>query len=435
MDSPLPSKPAVERLLLGIAISHGREVFAVVSEIVQAQHFAGAAHRSIWNAANAVYQNGMTPERVLVCEELMRHKGQLEAAGGLGYLVDLDSGLPSISNPYDYAEQVREVGDRRIMAEAMYRQYERLCSADATSADMQASAETVRSLGAGGGARSGLIHAKDLLSDLDSFFADEFSVAGVVKPPRVWGRIGRLIDGFRPGELIILAARPGVGKSIASAMWAYDAAAYQGIPTAVFSLEMQSESILKRIIAANAQVSLRNVRRGKMTKTERYSALQVVETVNETPLYMSQNQVCTVAGMHAAVQRLSTTCRIGFVVVDYLQLMRGHGRSRVEEVSGISRDLKLAAGDLGVPILALSQLSRAGDKEGRPPVLSDLRESGTIEQDADMVKFLHPPNINTEPDRRDFILAKQRDGVSHCKICMRLIGDQVRLEEEEEERL
>jgi replicative DNA helicase len=349
----------------------------------------------------------------------MRH-GQLESVDGLGYLVSLDDGLPKLSNLESYVNIVREKAMLRRIILSSQRIIDRCASGDEVAANiLSAAGEELLKLGDNrngfGLATPGQI-IEGYEGGLNSFLDPSKRIQGVSTG---FLKYDEKTGGMRPGELIIIAARPAMGKTALALNIAHHVAAKLQKTVAVFSLEMSKESLLTRLLCAAARVDSQKFRAGFLNQGERRQLQMAAAELVEAKLYIDDTASTNVMDIHAKVRRLKQEQGLDLVVVDYLQLMTARGRfdSRVNEVSSISRGLKLMSKELEVPIIALSQLSRAPDtRQGdHRPQLSDLRESGSIEQDADVVNFIFREEVY-KPDRTDLkgvaemIIAKQRSG-------------------------
>jgi replicative DNA helicase len=241
---------------------------------------------------------------------------------------------------------------------------------------------------------------------------------GLTGTPSGFTDLDSLTGGFQPGNLIVLAARPSMGKSAAATNIAEHAAVEAGVPVALFSLEMSETELAHRFLASQARVSSDDLRKGRVRAEKWPKVLQAVEKLARAPIFVDDSSDMSVLELRAKSRRLAARHGLGLVVVDYLQLMRPEGRpesSRVEQIGQISRGLKILARELDVPVIAVSQLSRAVESRNPPvPMLSDLRESGSIEQDADLVMFIYRDEYyNKESERlgeADVIVAKHRNG-------------------------
>ena len=274
--------------------------------------------------------------------------------------------------------------------------------------------------------RAGLVPMKDVVQEsigrLERIMAEGKRITGLATG---YSQLDNLTSGLQPSELIILAARPSVGKTALALNLAENAAIRNNAQVAIFSLEMSKDSLLMRLLASQARVDAHKFRTGHFSKDDWRQMTHSLAQISETPLWIDDSGSATVTEIGAKARRLKRDKGLSLVVVDYLQLIAARGRfsNRNEEVSSITRGLKALAKELKVPVLVLSQLTRAPERETRAPQLADLRESGAIEQDADVVMFIHRPNLykkkdevsgrRTRADRSDHRQAAQRSGGPH----------------------
>ncbi len=417
----LPANPEAERLVLG-SIMLDDSAFVIVGALLQADDFSLEKHKRIFNAMSALAESGERIDRITVANELMK-RGQLESVDGLSYLISLDDGLPQIYNIESYTRIVKDKSLGRRLIHSSYRIIERsmldqedphVILGDAEEAFLKLGDATVR---------KSLLTPGEIIEQFDgglqTFLDPSKRVSGVSTG---FLKLDEMTTGLHPGELIILAARPAMGKTAFALNIAQHIATHEGIrkPVAVFSLEMSREQLLTRLVCAEARVDQQKFRLGFLNQDERRQLQMAAARLAESPLYIDDTAGANLLDIHAKVRRMRAESGVALVVIDYLQLMSGRGRveNRTQEVSQMSRGLKLMSKELGVPFLVLSQLNRA--PETRPsgdhvPQLSDLRESGSIEQDADQVWFIFRPEYY-KPDREDLRglaeihISKQRNG-------------------------
>ncbi|HVI76791.1 MAG TPA: replicative DNA helicase, partial [Candidatus Acidoferrum sp.] len=378
-------------------------------------------HRRIFLRMMDLHERGEKIDRVTLANELMK-QGQLQSVDGLSYLVSLDDGLPRLYNLDSYVTIVREKSLlRRIIA----------VSQDTINRCLNCDEEATQILGAVEDAlmKLGDVQSKNTLSNpaqiiteyeggINAFLDTSKRIKGISTG---FLKFDEMTGGLREGELFVLAARPAMGKTALALNIAQHVASNQANPkaVAVFSLEMSKESLLTRMLCASARVDQQRFRAGYLNPDERRSLQEAMYQMVEAPLFIDDTAGTNLMDVHSKLRRLQADHELGLVVVDYMQLMQGRGRfeNRVQEISSLSRGFKLMSKELRVPFLVLSQLSRA--PETRPgdhrPMLSDLRESGSIEQDADMVGFIFREEVY-RPDKEslkgiaELILAKQRNG-------------------------
>lgn len=418
LDKGLPASIDAERCVLGAVLIDG-ELYVQVAAGLTADDFSLEKHRRIFLRMGELHARGERIDRLTVAEELMKH-GQLESCDGVGYLVSLDEGLPQIHNLDSYVRIVKNKSLLRRVIYASQGLINRCLAGDEEPQAILANAEEVLLKLGESATQAGFATPEDIIEGfqggLNSFLDPGRRINGLSTG---FKRLDEMTGGLHPGELIILAGRPAMGKTALALNIAQHAAVKLKKTVAIFSLEMSKESLLTRLLCAGARVDSHRFRLGYLDAEERRRLQAAAAELVEAPLYLDDTSGSNLIDMHAKLRRLKSERQVDLVVVDYLQLMSGRGRfdSRVQEISSLSRGLKLLAKELGVPMLVLSQLSRA--PETRPgdhrPQLSDLRESGSIEQDADVVAFIFREEVY-KPDRDDLrgqaelLLSKQRNG-------------------------
>jgi replicative DNA helicase len=436
-EKGLPASLDTERFVLGTILLNDT-YYLQVAGALEPDDFALEKHRRIFARMKDLYEKGERIDRVTLADELIK-QGQLESVDGLAYLVSLDDGLPEISNVDSYIRIVKDKSTLRKMIFNAQKVIDRCLIGEEDPDQILASAE--ESLLKLGESRSNdkLITADQVLADfpggLGAFLDPSQRLRGLSTG---FTKFDEMTGGLNGGELIILAARPAMGKTALAMNIAQHVATHPQMkkPVAVFSLEMSSASLLTRMVCAGARVDQHKFRAGFLNSDERRKLQVTLATLTESPLFMDDTPGVNLMDVHAKLRRLKSQHGLSLVVIDYLQLMSSRGRSenRNQEVSAISRGLKLLAKDLDVPFLVLSQLSRAA--ETRPgdhtPQLSDLRDSGSIEQDADIVMFIYREEVYKR-DREDLkglaevIIAKQRNGPIG-KVPLRFLGAYTRFE-------
>jgi len=419
LEKGLPANTEAERLILGCILLDD-SLYPQVAGSLSADDFHLEAHRRIFLRMGELYERGERIDRVTVAHELQRH-GQLESCGGLSYLVSLDEGLPQGLNLESYIRIVRDKATLRRLIFTAQKVIDRCLLGEEDPDQILASAE--ESLLRLGESRvsSGLLTPREVIEGypggINAFLDPNQRIKGISTG---FLKFDEMTGGLHPGELIILAARPAMGKTaMALNIAQHVAMGRQPRPVAIFSLEMARESLLTRLLCATARVNSHKYRAGYLNADERRRLSLAATQLVEAPLFLDDTPSINLMDMHAKLRRLKAEHGVALVIVDYLQLMSGRGRyeNRVQEISALSRGLKLMAKELEVPMLVLSQLNRAPDlRDGdHRPQLSDLRESGSIEQDADLVAFIFREEVY-KPDRADLrgkaelIIAKQRNG-------------------------
>lgn len=416
----LPASVDTERLVLGAILLDPNSYVVVAGQLTEAE-FSLEAHRRIFIAMREIYDRGDQIDRITVAEELSR-KGLLESVGGLTYLVSLDDGLPQIYQLESYLKIILDKSQLRKIIFAAQQAIDRAFLAEDSPSRILDETEDALLKISTASARDTLVRPGQIIDQyeggIDALLDPSNRVKGITTGIY---KFDQMTGGLRGGELIILAARPAMGKTaLALNMGQHIATNPKNPqPVAIFSLEMSKESLLTRMICAQGRVDQQKFRAGYLNPEERYLLASAAAELVEAPLFIDDSSNANLMDMHAKLRRLKAEHGLGLVIVDYLQLMTARGRheNRVQEVSSLSRGLKLLSKELDTPVLVLSQLSRA--PESRPgdhrPQLSDLRESGSIEQDADLVAFVFREEYY-KPDREDLrgqaelIVAKQRNG-------------------------
>jgi replicative DNA helicase len=420
LERGLPANLDAERFVLG-AILMDDALYIQVAGALEAEDFSLEKHRRIFLRMGELYQRGDRIDRVTVANELMK-QNQLESVDGITYLVSLDEGLPTLANLESYVGIVKDKAILRRIIFTSRNLIDRCIIGEEEPDQILASAE--ESLLKLGDTRAddALVNPKRILEEfeggINAFLDPSKRIKGLSTG---YLKLDEMTGGLHEGELIILAARPSMGKTALALNIAQHVAAFpeKKQTVAVFSLEMSRESLLTRMICAGARVDQQKFRAGYLNQDERRRLQRTASDLVQAPLFIDDTSGTHLMDIHAKLRRLKSEHGLSLVIVDYLQLMSGRGRfeNRNQEISTISRGLKLLAKELKVPMLVLSQLSRA--PETRPgdhrPQLSDLRESGSIEQDADLVAFIFREEVY-KPDREDLrgmaelLLAKQRNG-------------------------
>jgi replicative DNA helicase len=390
-----------------------------------------------------LYDRGEKIDRVTIANELMK-QGQLESVDGFSYLVSLDEGLPALTNLDSYIRIVKDKATLRKLIFSAQKVIDRCLIGEEEPDEILAGAE--ESLLKLGEARSGerlespaTVIAK-FPGGVNAFLDPSQRVSGLSTG---FAKFDEMTGGLHGGELLILAARPSMGKTALALNIAQHVATHPKIrkPVAVFSLEMSSASLLTRLLCSAARVDQHKFRAGYLNADERRKLQVALADLTESPLYLDDTAGVNLMDIHSKLRRMQAEHGLSLVVIDYLQLMsnRGRNENRNQEVSALSRGLKLMAKDLNVPFLVLSQLSRASETRigDHKPQLSDLRDSGSIEQDADLVAFIFREEVykRDREDLRgvaDLIIAKQRNGPIG-NVPLRFLGQFTRFENRAED--
>lgn len=419
VERPLPNNLHAERCILGAVLLDNHSLNAAV-ERLRSEDFFLPQHRCIFERMVRLSEKQQAIDTITLMEDLSRG-GELEAAGGIAYLSQLADGLPRITNVDHYARIVKEKAVLRgLIYQAAAIQEQALAAGDDADVILDRAESAIFQL-AEDRVKAGLIGVKDLVKDgferLEKIFSEGRRITGLASG---YPGLDNETAGLQPSELVILAARPSMGKTALALNIAENVALRQQAPVAIFSLEMSKESLLLRLLASHAHVDAHKFRTGHMNKDDWGKVTGSLAQLGEAPIWIDDSASSTVLEMGAKARRLKRDRGLSLMIVDYLQLVvpthSGRNTNRQEEVSGISRALKGLAKELKVPIMVLSQLTRAPEREERKPQLADLRESGAIEQDADVVLFINRPNFYKtdlpEEDRAkaELIIAKQRNG-------------------------
>jgi replicative DNA helicase len=417
LERPLPQNLDAERSILGAILLDNHALNAAI-ENLKPEDFFLEQHRRVFNQMIALGESQQAIDLVTLTESLHR-VGELESSGGAPYLAALADGMPRVSNVEHYARIVREKALLRNLIHATHNIQQRALEGEDGADTILDNAESSIFALAEDRVKAGLIPVKDIVRDnferLEKIFREGKSITGVSTG---YTELDKLLSGLQPSELLILAARPSQGKTALALNFAENISIRAGMPVAFFSLEMSKESLLQRLVASVAQIDAHKFRSGHLSREDWRRMTEALGTISSAPLWIDDAGSTSVLEIGAKARRLKRDKGLAMVVVDYLQLITGRGRfnNRQEEVSSISRGLKGLAKELQLPVLVLSQLTRAPEREERGPQLSDLRESGAIEQDADVVMFIYRPHwakMDASPEERDqaeIQVAKQRNG-------------------------
>lgn len=418
LDRIPPQNLEAEMALLG-SLLVDREIMGVVSEIVRPEDFYAHVHETIYAALHHLYDRGEPLDKITVAEEL-KQRDRLENVGGLPYLTSLMDTVQTAASAAYYAKIVREKAVLRglIHAGTQITQYGYEHEEDVDGA-LDRSEQLVYEIG------RRQLHGdftpvsrllKPAFEHIDKLFHTRGGRTGLTSGFR---DIDEMTTGFQPGNFIIIAARPGMGKTSFALNMAALAAREEHEPMAFFSLEMSNDEIVQRFICAEAHLSMHDMRRGNIKQHHWEKISDAMGVLNELPIYLDDSGGLSISEIRSRCRRLKSGNGLSAVFIDYLQLLRpsvlSRNANRNDELSDICRTLKMTAKDLNVPIVALAQLNRGVEtRQDKRPMLSDLRDSGSLEQEADMVAFLYREgyynNETAEPDLTEFIVAKHRNG-------------------------
>ena len=417
LEKPLPNNLDAERSVLGAIILDNHALNAAI-ETLRPEDFFLDQHRRVFSHMIQLGESQQAIDLVTLTDELHR-KGELEASGGAPYLASLADGMPRVSNIEHYARIVKEKAILRNLIRTTHDIQQRAFEGEDGADAILDGAESQIFAIAEDRIRAGLIPVKDVVDSsrdrLEKIFREGKSITGVSTG---YAELDKLTSGLQSSELIILAARPSQGKTALALNLMENIAIRGGHPVAMFSLEMSKESLLQRLLASVGHVDAHHFRTGRLTKEDWQQMTVALAKIYSSPIWIDDAGSVSVLEIGAKARRLQRDKPLSLLIVDYLQLITARGRfgNRQEEVASISRGLKGLAKELGIPVLVLSQLTRAPERDERGPQLSDLRESGAIEQDADVVMFIYRPHFfkaGATPEEREeteLRIAKQRNG-------------------------
>lgn len=412
----MPHDDVAEQSVLG-GMLLSKDAIADVVESLRASDFYKPAHETIYEAILSLYGHGSPADAITVADELKK-RGELTRVGGAAYLHTLIASVPTAANAQYYAEIVKEHAIMRRLIEAGTK-IAQLGYANETEVDAlvdQAQAE-IYAVTDGNAKEDYVSFSEALEATMHEIDANSNRPDGVYGVPTDFIELDELTGGLHGGQMIVIAARPGVGKSTLALDIARSAAIHHHMATVFFSLEMSRTELAMRILSAEGKISMGRLKKGDLD-TEGWTNLATLQgRIDSAPLFIDDSPNMTLMEIRAKCRRLKQRNDLKLVVLDYLQLMSSGKKveSRQQEVSEFSRSLKLLAKELDVPVIALSQLNRGSEQRtDKRPMVSDLRESGSIEQDADMVILLHREDMyNPDSDRvgeADMIIAKHRGG-------------------------
>jgi len=406
---------AEQSVLGGILIEN--EAINRVMEILVPEDFYREAHRKIYHALIELSERDEPADLITTTNEL-RKKGELEMVGGASYLAYLIDSVPSAANIEYYARIVKEKAILRKLIETsteiITQSYEDRTDVEAFLDEAERAIFEISEKRV----RPSFFPIKEIVKEsfktIEQLYKKKELVTGV---PSGFKELDRLTAGFQPSDLIIVAGRPSMGKTAFCLNIAQYAAIEARVPVAIFSLEMSKEQLVLRMLCSEAQVEGTRLRTGYLGESDWPKLTMAAGTLSDAPIFIDDTAALSVLELRAKARRLKSEHGLGMIIIDYLQLMKGRGKaeSRQQEISEISRSLKALAKELNVPVIAVSQLSRkTEERTGNRPQLSDLRESGAIEQDADLILFLFREEVyhRTEENRgkAEVIIGKQRNG-------------------------
>ncbi|HEX8716449.1 MAG TPA: replicative DNA helicase [Gemmatimonadaceae bacterium] len=421
-DRRPPYSEEAEAAVLG-AMLMDQDAVLRAAEHVDDTMFYREGNRRIFRAMVGITERGDVVDALTLAEELSR-RGELEAAGGKEHIAELMYAVPTSANVEYHARIVKEKALQRRLIETCTALITEAFAGTSTAAELLDEAEhRVFQVSQQRGAQ-GFMRIKELMwptmERIEALQRGGKTITGV---PTGFADLDEMTSGFQPAELVIVAARPSMGKTAFVLNVAQYAAIEKNVPVALFSLEMSKESLVQRMLTAEARVDAQKLRKGMLRDDDFPRMARAAGILSAAPIWIDDSAGITLLEIRSKARRLKADANVGIVIVDYLQLIQGppNSESRQQEISTISRSLKALAKELNVPVVALSQLSRAPEQRAgdHRPQLSDLRESGAIEQDADLVMFIYRQEVydgptdkdgNSLEGRAEVIVGKQRNG-------------------------
>ncbi len=420
MDRTLPHNLEAEKCVLG-AILIDNQAFNQAAEVIDSQDFFRDAHRRVFDKMVRLSERSEPIDLVTLKDELAR-AGELDEVGGPAYISALTDGVPRSANVEHYARIVKEKSTLRRLIQSANEVLVRAYDAEEDADDLLDEAERSIFQIAEGRMRSGFVRVGDLVDGgyqlIERLQAQRGLVTGV---PSGFADLDEMTSGFQKSDLVIVAARPSMGKTSFVLNMAVNSAVDAGKSVGIFSLEMSKEQLFMRMLTSESRVDAHRFRGGFLGEQDYARLVGAFARLHDAKVFIDDTPGIGILEMRAKCRRLALEHGLDMVIIDYLQLMQGRGRfeSRQQELSSISRSIKILAKELEVPILALSQLSRAPEtRSDHRPQLSDLRESGALEQDADVVLFIYREDMYAVEGERnpetegtaEIIIGKQRNG-------------------------
>ena len=417
LDKVPPQNIEAEMAVLGSMLLE-EDAIADVIETLNDRCFYKENHKSIYRAILSLYNGNKAVDLITLTEQL-RRENNLESTGGAAYLTELANVVPTAANVMHYAKIVKEKFLLRQLITTATGIVTEGYDADQEVGVLLDKAEKQIFEIANAKIKSGFVAVKELIKNsietIEKLYQKKTQVTGISTG---YQDLDKITAGLQPSDLIIVAGRPSMGKSSLICGFAEHAALQSKVPTAIFSLEMSKEQLVQRILCSYARVNMQNVRTGFLAQEDWGRLVSAASKISPSPIFIDDTPGINVLELRAKARRLKAQYNIGLIILDYLQLMASAGsyaQSRQQEISDISRSLKELAREINVPLVAVSQLSRATEqREGNRPRLSDLRDSGAIEQDADLVMLLFREEYYTPTEDNknlaEVIIAKQRNG-------------------------
>ncbi|MDQ6820915.1 MAG: replicative DNA helicase [Actinomycetota bacterium] len=416
-----PHNLEAEKSVLGAVLLDDRHLYGLlVEEHLRPEHFYREQHGAVFTAMLDLHESDRKIDHLTVAETLRQH-GKLEEVGGTAIIDDLAGWVPAAGNARDYGRIVRDNAQLRALLSTAYDIQARVLGREGPAQELVEHAERMVLEVAHDDRQKKFRPIAEILDqETDKLHRLSVSKTPLTGTPSGFKDLDELTGGFQPGNLVVIAARPSMGKSALVTNMAENAV-LDGHAVALFSLEMSESELAQRFVASQARIHGEELRKGRVPESRWQKILAACQRLSDAPLWIDDSSDTGVLEVRAKARRLhhQVPGGLGLIIIDYLQLMRHEGRveNRVEQVGQISRGLKGLARELEVPVIALSQLSRAVEQRGgeKKPILSDLRESGQIEQDADLVMFIYREEYylkeeSERPGEADIIIAKHRNG-------------------------
>ncbi len=417
LDKVPPQNHEAEMAVLGSMLLEEAAISDVV-EILDAECFYRDNHQKIFQAMIGLYSENKPIDLITLSDHLLK-ENDLETVGGAGYLTELANVIPTAANVLHHAKIVKEKSVLRRLISTATNIVTQGYEPDQDVDGLLDTAERMIFEIAGSKSKTGIVSIKELIKssieNIEKLYQRKTQITGI---PTGYHDLDVITAGLQPSDLVILAGRPSMGKSALMCGFAEHASVVEKIPTAIFSLEMSKESLVQRILCSHARVDMQAVRTGFLSQDHWGDLVNAAGKMSTAPLFIDDTPGLNVLELRAKARRLKSQHNIGMIILDYMQLMQAagsRGESRQQEISDISRSLKGLARELNVPVVALSQLSRATEsRDGFRPRLSDLRDSGAIEQDADVVMLLFREEYYNPTEENKGLaevnIAKQRNG-------------------------
>ncbi|WP_413438706.1 replicative DNA helicase [Sulfuriferula sp. GW1] len=438
LKMPPHSVEAEQSVLGGLLLEN--HAWERIADLINQNDFYRHDHKLIYRMITKLIEQGK-PADVVTVAELLENHGELSSVGGLAYLVALAQNTPSAANIRRYAEIVRERAVMRKLVEVGTEIAESAYNPAGRSANDlldQAEAKVFDIAEAGARSQQGFLEIKPLLTEvverIDELFSrdNQSDVTGI---PTGFADLDQKTAGLQAGDLIIVAGRPSMGKTAFSINMGENVAIDTGLPVAIFSMEMGGAQLVMRMLGSIGRLDQHKIRTGRLQDDDWQKLTYAVGKLNDAPIFIDETPALNALELRARARRLHRQCgKLGLIIIDYLQLMSSvsSGENRATEISEISRSLKALAKELQVPVIALSQLNRSLEQRpNKRPVMSDLRESGAIEQDADVILFIYRDEVYNpdSPDKgsAEIIIGKQRNGPIGT-VRLTFLGEHTRFE-------